>query len=390
MYHAFWRHSRLPYMLAFLTVVGVVSGSSPALAAGRAGIPYNGEPIPTARRRGPTPEVLQKNIATQALRAVFAPEIAKYTGLEAWLVDPANPPLPRAIADLLAYRSTLPSAGVTELTGNIRGNRDMYLTYMGIQAWIDRYAPPVIASLSPDAAGKGDRVTIHGDRFTGVQEIKFGVTVLPKQDYIIASPQEIIVEVPENRSSGVGPYLVPFTIRTATGVATSSTKLTHWTGRCSDANLTRALEELLAITPRGAGTQGQCDATPYGAYASYTDLLMKVAQRYGYTKRESPVIASIAPAIGNPGDRITIRGRNFYQLTDVLFGNHRASFTATSASEIIATVPEEGNGTITIITKSGATSSATPFAFPPVPTITTTAPSQILLTGQLLTLFGAH
>lgn len=386
--HASVRRSLARHALIALAM-GALLVPAPTLAAERLLARPSSELMDTPQRRPRvSPETILQRQAVQALRTVFAPEIKQYAGLDAWLTDRAHPPLPRAIADLQAIRATNPSAGLTELTGNIRGNRNVYLQYMGIQAWIDQYAPPIITSIAPDAVIAGDRATIRGDRFSDIKGLQFGTRPLPTQDYIVVSPQELIVEIPETNSR-YGPYAIAFTIRTAHGTTTSSS-ITQWTGTCTDARIGRAFTELLNTKPRGDKTQGQCDPAPYGAYTSYTDLLIKVAQRHGYTKRDAPVITEIAPGVGNPGDRITIRGRNLYQLTDVLFGNHRAAFTSLSADEITATAPGEGAGVITIITKSGSASSPQAFAFHPIPKITATTPAEVMFTDQPLTLFGEH
>ena len=77
--------------------------------------------------------------------------------------------------------------------------------------------------------------------------------------------------------------------------------------------------------------------------------------------RRSPLVASVAPEAGltRGGTPVTIRGKWLGDVASVRFGNVPASFRVVSDSEIIATAPAQGAGTVDVIVQSTAGRSAT-------------------------------
>jgi Divergent InlB B-repeat domain len=91
---------------------------------------------------------------------------------------------------------------------------------------------------------------------------------------------------------------------------------------------------------------------------------------------QPPTIASFTPASGPVGTNVTITGTNFTGATAVTFNGANASFSATSATTIQATVPAGATtGSISVTAPGGTATSAGPFTVVNGPTITSFAPA---------------
>ena len=55
-----------------------------------------------------------------------------------------------------------------------------------------------------------------------------------------------------------------------------------------------------------------------------------------------PEIASVTPAVGQPGTTVTITGTNLGNITSVTFGGRPAAITSVSAGSVVVTVPDNG------------------------------------------------
>ena len=91
----------------------------------------------------------------------------------------------------------------------------------------------------------------------------------------------------------------------------------------------------------------------------------------------APVIASFAPASGNPGTVVVISGSNLTGATSVKFnGTAAASYTVDSDTQITATVASGTNtGRISVVTGGGTAGSATDFTILNSPTISSFNPT---------------
>jgi len=77
-----------------------------------------------------------------------------------------------------------------------------------------------------------------------------------------------------------------------------------------------------------------------------------------------PIITSISPASGPVGTQVVLRGTNLGGATEVDFGDVRATFSLSSATEVRTTVPAEvglGPASVVVITPAGAAVSPTTF-----------------------------
>jgi hypothetical protein len=55
-----------------------------------------------------------------------------------------------------------------------------------------------------------------------------------------------------------------------------------------------------------------------------------------------PIITGITPAIGAPGDTVTIKGSNLGSITNVTFGGRPATIVSVSNGSVVVTVPDNG------------------------------------------------
>ncbi|MFD1630362.1 IPT/TIG domain-containing protein [Pseudopedobacter beijingensis] len=86
--------------------------------------------------------------------------------------------------------------------------------------------------------------------------------------------------------------------------------------------------------------------------------------KYGFQiKQPEPVVKNMAPAVGDPGDIVTITGLNFINVTTVKFGNEDAEIISSTPTEIKVKVPQSAYGHISVTTTSGTTQSQGVFGF---------------------------
>lgn len=106
----------------------------------------------------------------------------------------------------------------------------------------------------------------------------------------------------------------------------------------------------------------------------------------------APSITSFAPANGNPGDAVTLTGRNFEPtavLNQVDFNGAPANVTSASSTQLVVTVPASAtSGLIRVRTRSGSAQSATAFALIRPPVISDAQPRSVP-TGGTLTIYGS-
>lgn len=80
-------------------------------------------------------------------------------------------------------------------------------------------------------------------------------------------------------------------------------------------------------------------------------------------KQPAPVINNISPAVGDPGDIVTITGLNFINLVSVKIGNADAEIVSSTPTEIKIKVPSVSYGYISVQTTSGQVQSSGIFGF---------------------------
>ena len=103
--------------------------------------------------------------------------------------------------------------------------------------------------------------------------------------------------------------------------------------------------------------------------------------------RKAPVVTSVAPDVGLTGGGIpvTIHGKWLGDVVSVRFGSVPASFLAVSDTEIVASAPAQGAGSVDIIvrTRAGRAVTKTParFSYGDLPRVTAVSPASGLTVG---------
>ncbi len=112
----------------------------------------------------------------------------------------------------------------------------------------------------------------------------------------------------------------------------------------------------------------------------------------GTTEPLIPVILSISPESGEPGDQVTISGTDLANATRVTFGSVEANITSNTNSEIVTTVPEGAStGKVSVVTSGGTAVSTADFEVIIIGAATVTSVSRISAqAGENITLSGTE
>jgi len=248
--------------------------------------------------------------------------------------------------------------------------------------------PPTLESFAPQQAGAGAIVTIRGTNFIGSVSVALGG--VPADTVIIDSPTQLRVRVP--RFTGFGPVIV----RTVAGAAQSARPFEFVPEPRINSISPSAGSTGSTITIEGAGFANVRSVSFGGVTVAQIRIentaLMTVVLSTGASGRVQivtdqgtataatlfnflsllpgpPIITSVFPPSGSPGQVITINGLNFARTTQVLFANVPAArFTIDSPTRLTAIVPDNTTtGTIIVQTPFGADTSDVEFRFfPPV------------------------
>lgn len=105
-----------------------------------------------------------------------------------------------------------------------------------------------------------------------------------------------------------------------------------------------------------------------------------------------PSISSVSPESGEPGDTVTITGKNLDKASAVKFGESAATIVSNTDVEIVTKVPEDATtGKITITTAGGAAESANDFTVVVIGAATISKVSaQSAIIGDTVTLIGTE
>lgn len=151
--------------------------------------------------------------------------------------------------------------------------------------------PPTITSITPVEGEVGTLVTITGTNFNGTTKVKFGDTEVVS--YTLVSSTKITAAAPTNGGA--------VSVTTAVGTATGP-----------------------------VFTVVQTPPTP-----------------------NPPTISSISPTTGLVGSDVTITGTNFVNVESVEFENVSATYSIVSSTKIVARVPVNGTGVVSVKTTNG-------------------------------------
>ena len=246
-----------------------------------------------------------------------------------------------------------------------------------------------ISRFTPDRGGPGTEVTVVGTGLQNVLFVYFGGTEA-SGEILSRSATSVRARVPPNALTGQisvfingGGFATSLPIFVTTPRFESFTPITGAPGSLvtisgfnfgtglfgSRGNVTSVLfngqpalfeisgiNQLLTLVPTNATTGPITLANEAGSTSSLIPFTVP------------PLISSITPTNGMPGDPITIQGSNLGTAINVEFGLERASFSVISPSNIVARVPTNAvNARIQITTPAGTI--ASPRAFVVLPRI---------------------
>jgi len=201
---------------------------------------------------------------------------------------------------------------------------------------------PWLCSMSPGSGSGGSTVTLTGSGLTGARAVSFnGVNA----SFAVGSDSQVTATVPSSATSGA------ITVTTAAGTASTASPFT--------------------VTSWQPPTPAV------------------------------PTITSFSPAGGAPGTAVTITGSGFTGASAVAFAGAPSTFTVSSDTLAVATVPAgAASGAITLTTPGGTASSSTAFTVsapstpPPPPPATTPSIGSFTPTsgpvGSRVTVSGAN
>ena len=237
---------------------------------------------------------------------------------------------------------------------------------------------PSITTFSPTFGPVGTSVTILGNHFTGVTQVKFHGVVAP---FSFGSDNQVTATVPSGATTG------KITLMTSAGSASSPTSFTvvtpthpHITGFNPNSGSVGS-----AVTITGTGflgtTSARFNGTAVTSFVVVNDGKITTTVPSGATTGKisvtnpqgtdtsgtsftvtGPKITSFSPTTGSPGTIVTIVGSSFTGVNGVKFNGKSASaFAFVNSGTVTAVVPSGATtGKITLSTPSGTgTSSGT-------------------------------
>jgi hypothetical protein len=249
-------------------------------------------------------------------------------------------------------------------------------------------AAPIISSFSSKAPFIGEEVTITGNHFINVSEVKIGgiaasfTVVSPTMIKAIiaeeakANESKALVTTPKGTAEiniyaiAERPIITAFTpqsaslgtVVTITGSNFSSTTSVKFGGTNVASYIVNSDKTITAIV--GSGATGDVSITTRGGTVSKT----------GFTFIGVPTVDYFSPTIANIGKIVTIMGSNLDQITNVSFGGISASsFNIVSPSKITAIVGTGSSGNLVLTGQRGSVT-VPGFVYVDAPTLSSFSP----------------
>lgn len=238
---------------------------------------------------------------------------------------------------------------------------------------------PKPAGIAPAKAGAGVTVTISGSGFLAASAVTFnGVAA---DSFTVVTDKKLTAVVPDNAGStgpvavttpgGTGQTKTSFTFVpppvvssfspstgqlgtpvTITGLHFSGAKYVTFAGGIAKFKVLS--DTSIAATVPATAVTGPVTVTTIGGTGISVGTFTVT-----YT---APTVKSFTPVKGKVGVKVTITGTHFAGTTAVSFGGQSATFTLSSDTKIVATVPAgAASGFIGVTNPAGTGSSATPF-----------------------------
>ncbi len=287
---------------------------------------------------------------------------------------------------------------------------------------------PSVTTVSPASGptGGGTAVSITGTNFSNVTAVQFGTETATSFTVLSATWISAMVppgaagtvDVTVTTAAGISargsadPFTYTATVPTVMGVSPSSGPTAGGTVvTISGTNFTGVTGVTFGGTA-GASFQvnsaGQITATAPAGAAATVDVRVTTAagtsavsgaDQFTYVSPPAPSVTAVSPTSGAMagGTSVTITGSYLTGATGVYFGSVAAtSFTVVSDTQVTATAPPEGSGTVdvTVVTPSGtsSTSGSDQFTYTAAaPTVTAVSPnSGTTAGGNTVTISGSN
>ena len=267
---------------------------------------------------------------------------------------------------------------------------------------------PVVSAISPTNGLQGSLVVITGAFLNQIKRIRFDDVNAEIKD---STAQQLTIVVPAILRRGPVPLVVetaggavsnrfvvsgtpqitsvsPLQARPGTELVIKGQNLTDGmvsiNGLVTDKATTTVKDtEIRTIIPATA-TSGLVRVSVFETLLAASTDTLKIVQ--------SPIIANLLAQDGIAGDKLTIVGRNFKEITSVSFGSTPATFRIVSDTQLDATVPAlavSGPVTVSASGIGGTTTATDPFFFYLPPSSLVVTPSQ-QLPGRPLTISGKN
>lgn len=258
-------------------------------------------------------------------------------------------------------------------------------------------AAPTISGFSSKAPFIGEEVTIIGNHFINVSEVKIGGV---PASFTIISPTTIKAAIAEGAKTTQSKVVVttpkgiaeasinaiierPIINSFTPNVASLGTVITIMGSNFSNATsvkiggsnvasfIVNSANMITAVL--GSGATGEVSITTGGGTVSKT----------GFSFIGMPTVDVFSPAIANLGKAVTITGSNLDQVSSVSFGGISASsFNIVSSTKIIAVVGTGASGNL-LLTGQRGNVSVPGFLYIDVPTLSSFSPAALSVSGTI-------
>lgn len=274
--------------------------------------------------------------------------------------------------------------------------------------------PPAITSLSPTSGGVGTSVTITGTNFgasQGSSTVSFNGTAATPQSPSDWSDTSIVVPVPSAATTGNVTVTtaggtsngVSFTVSSAPQISSLSPSAgvvgTTVTINGSNFGATQGTSSIafngVAATPTNWTNSAITAGVPAAATSGNVTVTTTQGTSNGLSFTVTPVITEISPTSGLPGSVLVVNGSGFgsaQQDNALTLGGTQVSPITWSATQIIGTIPQDGQTGSVVASISQVNSNAVAFTVltPATPTISALTPNsggegtQVSISGQNL------
>lgn len=248
-----------------------------------------------------------------------------------------------------------------------------------INVVVSEQPKPVITSYYIKGQASLKTITINGNNFTNVIQVKIGGVVLPS--FAISSPSSITanlgavaagdIEVTNSAGTTLFKYAPPPVITSLSVMAGGANTAITISGQdfndITDVTFGNVPAKSFTVSSPGSitavvggGSSGEVAVT--GKYG--------IATLSGFTFYQKPVLNFISPSSAGPNTTVSIYGSNLNGTTAVSFGGAAAqSFTVNSSNLISAKVPAVAASGSIQVTTAGGTAAISNFVFIPTPVI---------------------